>query len=449
MAFEPLTYEDLVQLWREIFPRSYTVPMEAEFNGQGFDAFSQQARIFAEAAEAVAVTQQVYYKLPHSTQIRPQAMSGRQARGEVLLSRTQSALGQISINPGTLLEATVRGTRGEPVRIGTFRTLSGAVLSPGSNGPITVVCECTREGYQGNVAPGSITSFVELGRADSVVTVSAGNVLTDNGLADRLTEDMVGRYLTFVTGPNASTTPRKILSAAPLGQVTVDGPALVNGPDQVIQVLEYDDLGLVVGQPEAFSGGRHAWLDAIGAERGIYRQDGETDEQFVLRICFLADSITPGAVERLCNRILGACGICCRIIENGDATSTFIYDLPVDLAPDIRSPWDDPDAPGNGVVWNSRATQTKFLTIYVGCGNAGEVGFAYDASPFAPLNDNAWDWPEVGGFQESPPVWDGFPAGVNACIGSFIDALRTTLAAGVGFQIIKDCSLDCGCVPAP
>jgi hypothetical protein len=443
MAFEPLSYEDLVELWRLLFPGSYTFPIENEFNGQGFDVFSQQARIFAEAAEAVAVTQQVYYKLPHSTQVRPQAMGGQKASGTVNITRTSPTLGEISLEPGTLLEATVQGTRGEPVRIGTFKLTQFAILTPGDPGPVTVTAEALRVGYQGNVAPDSITSFVELGTADVETSVAAGNLLTDTGIGDRFTEQMLNRYVVFTAGPNVGTPPRKIIAAAPVGQVTVDGPALIQGPNQQVQVVEFDSLGLSVEQPDAFTGGRHAWLDAIGAERGIYRQDGETDEQFVLRICFLADTITPGAIERLCARILAPCGICCEITERGSTSDAMIWDLPTSLAPQIMSPWDEP-----GTVWDSLATQNRFLDIRVSCGNTGEIGFAYDAQPFAPVDDNAWDWPDLGP-QLSPPVWDGFPAGYNACIAAYADALNNALAAGISYQITKDCTLDCVCEPAP
>ena len=47
MAFPPLTQEELIELWRRMNPPSYTVPIEDEQNGQGFDIPSAQAEIFA------------------------------------------------------------------------------------------------------------------------------------------------------------------------------------------------------------------------------------------------------------------------------------------------------------------------------------------------------------------------------------------------------------------
>lgn len=447
MAFEPLSYDELVELWRQLLPTSYTAPLEAEFDGQGFDAFSQQAKQFAWAGEAIAVTQQTYYKLPHSTQIRPEAAGGRAATGTVLIERGQgTTLGEVVLNSGTVLEAVVLNTQGVEIVIGEFALSEFVTLSPGAPGPLAVAAHATRVGYQGNILPDSITRFKLLGRADVTGQVGVGNSIVDVGTPDRFTEDMAGRYVTFGTGPNAGTTPRQILTAG-LGTITVSGVPLTPGPQQV-SVVEYEDLGLTVTQPAAFGGGVHAWLDDIGKERNLYRQDGETDNDFRSRVCFLADTISPGAVERLCHRILAPCGICCEITERNNAENAFIYDLPTVLAPDIRSPWDDPDAPGNGVLWDSLGTSTRFLQIRVSCSNAGEIGFAFDADPMQPEDDNAWDWPDLGP-QQSPPVWDGYAVSYNACVGAFADALRNILAAGVGFEIIQDCSLECACEPAP
>lgn len=447
MAFEPLSYDDLVELWRQLFPPSYTSPLENEFGGQGFDAFAQQAQQFARAAEAIAVTQQTYYKLPHSTQVRPEAAGGSAATGQVLIERGQgTTLGEVTLNQGTLLEAVVLDTQGREIVIGEASLSAFVTLSPGNPGPLAVAAQSTRVGYQGNFLADSLTRFKLLGRADIAGLVTAGNVITDTGLPDRFTEDMVGRYVTFGTGPNQGTTPRQVLVAS-LGSVTVSGAALTLGPQQV-SLLEYEDLGLTVTQPAAFAGGVHAWLDDIGQERGIYRQSGESDADFRTRVCFLGDTVSPAAVERLCNRVLAPCGVCCEIVERGTPENAFIYDLPTWLAPDVRSPWDDPDSPANGKTWDALGTQTRFMQIKVSCGNGGEIGFAYDVNPMRPTDDNAWDWPDLGS-QLSPPVWDGYAVGYYACVTAFVVALRNILAAGVSFEIIRDCSLTCACQPAP
>ena len=97
MAFLPITRDELLALWRTLFPTGYTVPIEQEGDGQGFDAFVQQAEQLARVAAAENITTQAYYLLPHSTQTAPESAGERRATGTLLVVRAAPATGSITL----------------------------------------------------------------------------------------------------------------------------------------------------------------------------------------------------------------------------------------------------------------------------------------------------------------------------------------------------------------
>lgn len=79
------------------------------------------------------------------------------------------------------------------------------------------------------------------------------------------------------------------------------------------QILDWvDDWGLTATNTTRPSGGRAAMLDALGRERNIFRSTNEGDEAFRDRVANLADVVTPNAIKRLLNKILGALPWCFR-----------------------------------------------------------------------------------------------------------------------------------------
>ena len=65
--------EHFLNLWRAIFPRSYTQPIEDENDGESFDVPSAQAAIMEHASEAFEISQQAYFLKPHSIQTKPES----------------------------------------------------------------------------------------------------------------------------------------------------------------------------------------------------------------------------------------------------------------------------------------------------------------------------------------------------------------------------------------
>jgi len=72
------------------------------------------------------------------------------------------------------------------------------------------------------------------------------------------------------------------------------------------------ELGLTVTNALAPSGGLIDFLDALGEERGLPRAVSEDDETYRQRISQVADVVTPNAIRRTLNRVMGAYPWCFR-----------------------------------------------------------------------------------------------------------------------------------------
>lgn len=116
------------------------------------------------------------------------------------------------------------------------------------------------------------------------------------------------------------------------------------------------DLGVVITNASAPTGGRAAMLDELGIERNIYRTSGESDASYRTRVGNPADLISPNAIRRTANHILQPYGVGCCFRQVGsrllpgmffDAGSSaspvqnpavnFAFDMPTALAPQNRN----------------------------------------------------------------------------------------------------------------
>ena len=424
MSFEPSTKDDLLDLWRSLFPRSYTVPIEEGNNGQGLDIYAQQAAQFSRLSEAIAVSTQAYYLRPHSSQVRPEAAGERRATGSVEVRRIGSAVGSLTLIAGTRLVVRERNSDGVEVDGVTFATSADATIPAGTLGPVTVPVTAERPGYQGNVTAESISAFAERGRATiPAAVVGAANDISDTPIPDFFTLAMIGQYVRIIGGPNAGTFPRRILSVTQGSPnvAVVDGPALVPGATTQVEVEEFADLSLTVSQPTATSGGRHGWLDAIGRDRGTGRAPGETDEDYRRRLVALPDVVSPAAILRILARILTPLGIGYAFSETRDPATL------------IGMIWDfhafDYGTLVDGVVF---APATRFFLVRVGLGGEGEFGMPYDA----PYPSNAYDAPGA-----ALNFYDGYPAEYRALIEALYQSIERARAAGVGWALVSDPTL--------
>lgn len=445
MAFDPPTKENFLELWRRIFPDGFTDPIETVANGQGFDVPSLQAAIFERASDAIATSFQAYYLKPHSTQTRPSAAAGAFAVGTIEISRTAPADSEITLQQGVEVVATLDTSTGGVVEIARYRLTEDVVLASGDLGPVVASVRAIDVGYTANIVAGKIQAFVLRGRAEVLGTVESVSTIRDTRGAiipllqgDHFTEGQPGQYISIqglTSGPTAFRRIVAVTQGTPTSVAQIDPPLAAGdvGEEPLVQVLEFEDLGLTIEQPDAILGGVTAMLDAIARDRGQGRVTGEGDQALCDRLVGLEDIISPAAIRRAITRILSPLGINFVLKETRDVATLkgFVFDV---------DPWDfgsisaipkviGSELVGDGAVWLSEGMLTRFFIICVGPGNQGEFGGGYDTPMFP--DSNAWDF----------MAWDGFPVIYNSLIGQVAEVVDRSRAAGVSFVIVKDLAL--------
>ena len=423
MPTAPWDSSNFLDLWRRLYPRAYTRPLEEESEGEGLDPVAAFAAIWARVDRAIDYTIQRYYLKPHTLQTGEPAAGLGIAAGALTLTRTAPVNFEITLVPGTLLQASYMDTFGTLREGATYEVVTELVMPAGSAGPFSLDVQAVSGGFSGNVREGSIVAFVSQTVAEiDDATIGAGlDTVTNAGTRDSFIDSHVGRYFVFDTTTPIDVdreTPRRIISIG--GQVvTVATPYAAVGIPAPGRVLAFADLGITIEQPDALTGGRDAWLDAIGEERRIFRRNGESDDAYRDRICELPDTISPGAINRIARRILDPLGIRFVLKETRDPNTWpgFIYD---------ESPY-DVGTPFDGYVGGCELT-TAFV-ICVALGGQGEFGAPYDAT-LVP-NPNAWD----------VMAYDGFAVEYAATLGALYDQINAARAAGVCFDIVLDLAL--------
>lgn len=431
MPFSASTQADLLALWRSLYDPSYTAAIESEASGQGLDVYAVQAKIFSRASVAGQETFGRLFIRPHSTQVSPPASGAAYAVTDLVLFRSAPAHNAFTLIAGTELVATLRTPTGVTIDGAHFRVLHNTTIPAGSL-TVQLTVQAVRVGESSNVVAGSIAKFASRGTATiTSATIEAGNVLRDRAGAfggDRLTPAMIGQYVLLVGGVNGGTSPRRVLSvtqptaADPTASAVLDGPALT-APDTLTRadVVEFADLGLSVSQPSDAVGGLDAWLDALGAERLIFRQAGETDAAYRVRIESLPDVVSPGAILRAASRVLSPLGIGWKLVETRDPVSGLgvVWDWSAFDAGDL----------GAGPPWVF-LPMTRWFALIVGFGSQGEIGFPYDAT--TPRLSNAYDAPGP-----AHNFYDGQPYAYLAAIAALWADINQRRASGVAFSILR------------
>jgi hypothetical protein len=134
--------------------------------------------------------------------------------------------------------------------------------------------------------------------------------------------------------------------------------------------------------------------------------------------------VSPGAIQRICARILSPLGINWALKETRDPSGL------------IGRVWDfhafDYGTISDGVVLLSLGDSTRFFVLCVGFGNQGEFGMPYDA----PYPSNAYDAP-------GPALnfYDGFPVTYYAAIAALWAMVNAARAAGIHWVLVRDPSL--------
>lgn len=219
MAIRLLTQEDFIQLWRDIFPTSYTVPIELEGDGQGFDKEQAQAAIFAAVVQAVTCQTQSYYLKRHSLQVDEPASGSVKATGTVTILRTGDVGFPAPLLAGTRVLAVQLGSYGQEIEMAEFELVQREEFPAGDTGR-DVQVQAVIAGYSGNIPAGKINQFSVRGQE----TVPNADVIGGNtsvvqsanlaaGGQDVLRPDMVGQYIRFTNLVVFPPGPRLIVDA--------------------------------------------------------------------------------------------------------------------------------------------------------------------------------------------------------------------------------------------
>lgn len=105
------------------------------------------------------------------------------------------------------------------------------------------------------------------------------------------------------------------------GQFTAGDGEVIEGQIKVVVQLVTDvpqiDGSVAVRNVIPTSGGRAAWLDGLGGQFKIPRLPNEQDDQYRLRIAEIGDVVSPDAIMRGVNKILGQYGATGTLYEIG------------------------------------------------------------------------------------------------------------------------------------
>lgn len=424
-----LSPERLRQTFRDVSDPSYAEGLENGADGEGWDPVSASAETHSRVSEAVRRNHQSYYLLPSSQQTDEPASGPVMASGTVQLSRTAFFDREITVPAGTPLLLEQLDSEGRPAVMPRFTLAAPVTFAVGDPGPINGVAIAERAGDQGNVVAGTITGFELQGSSDIEATVVSTSLVSDTGAADVFWDALIGRYVQFTAGVNLNEV-RQVTSFSQAGVIStieLAGAALTLGACEVTP-LEWTDLGIVVTQPADFVNGRHGTLDAIGLERRMGRQPGETDIDYAYRLNELPDTIAPNAIDRICAQILTPLGIRYSLHETRtDLTSVILDESPLD----VGGLCPDPLVGFSGGALLSESDSVRFFVVCVSVDlDLGSYGLPFDVV-------NAG----INAFDSGSEPGDGFAVTYNQAIARLYASIDSARGFGVGFEIVQDPSL--------
>jgi hypothetical protein len=351
MAFKPFDKGKFLELWKLLFPESYTEPIEMSGDGEGYDVPSMMAKIWQSVDSSMNVAQQGYFLMPHSVQTEKAALGARKALGQLQVRRTAPIHAPITIPAGTLIQA--RTSDSGPIEAPAAKYITTLPLTIGEPGPLPLYIEAFLPGTAWNLeAPPAIAGYGK-GFPDDpaapfpgspyhesdptpwyrwefirtgTLSDSSGFLTQDNVLALRgLTVESIGRHIyVYPETVQEVVFPRVITAFTQTGpndvSVTFDPPIVgVAGEQAEWAVATYAELGVSLAQDYTpagdITGGLTGTLDAIGSDRRLGRAPGELDGSYRERIAALPEIITPNAIKNITGRILDQRGIPWEFLE--------------------------------------------------------------------------------------------------------------------------------------
>jgi len=385
---------------------------------------------FVELSEKLDRTISARHLLARSSDVNPPASGAQKASAgvEIQRSRVGTAL-TLPARSRACLVVTEEGHEYELTAAVTF--------AAGFAGPHAAAAEARVAGFASTVIAGRIVGFADSAFGASgdkaTVTISGGKTYLERTAAgDRFFQELVGLYLEFVAGANVGKLARVVALVEPSGgsKVEISGDGLVAEVAAATwEAREWRELGLTVTQPLDSTQGRDDELDELARDRGRQRQDGESEDSLRAAILAFADTISPPALLRLCNRALGVYGpaqlyeagtseIECVTGEGDRPFPGFVWGLtPLGIAPDgLAAPVDEVGAPPAGLACLAKSPR-HFMVRWDGAG----------------LDDPGSYWKASTGLAEDDAVPMGFAWGLSPLGGFPIgdEAIRAAISVGL------------------
>lgn len=232
------------------------------------------------------------------------------------------------------------------------------------------------------------------------------------------------------------------------GQFTAASGEVIEGQITEVVRLVTDvpqiDGTVAVRNLTPMSGGRAAWLDGLGEQFLIPRLPNESDDQYRLRIAEIGDVVSPDAIVRGVNKILGQYGATCTLYEIGIPPFTGFFDDAGSSADAVQNPdWnfaDDMDFtlnPADRFKLDMNLLESRaFFLVEVPRFHNGEFGMFDDAgsssdSPQHPEANFADDMTGIAlGFE------DGSESGNPEIYGPIWQIIFDKHGGGVGFDLV-------------
>lgn len=237
------------------------------------------------------------------------------------------------------------------------------------------------------------------------------------------------------------------------GVFVTAGSELVEGEIDELAQLSSTSVGfdpsMRVRQPAATAGGQSACLDGLGEQDGIFRLADESDDRYRLRIVQTPDTISPDALDRGLDNLLGALGLHACVREVGtDRLPGFFFDA--------GSSADSPQVPANNYAFDmnfvtrpadrfklllSEADFRGFLLIGLPpIADLADFGMAFDGTTADAFpQQNAFDTISL---TQPNVAYDGFSTLNGSIYRAIYDMVNEKRAAGVGFELYLE-TIDC------
>jgi hypothetical protein len=298
--------------------------------------------------------------------------------------------------------------------------------------------------------PAYSTGLVEFAREDATegaITIKAGSVVkaSKSGRRFILSGDVVFGALALgpITVAVVAEEPDQTYDLQGV-TITAGGETVPGEVDSIAELAEGSgfDPAMRVRQIATFSGGRSPCLDGLGEDLLVPRLPDESDDRYRLRIIQKPDTVSPDAIERGLDLLLGSLGLHACLREVGtERLPGFFFDA--------GSSEDSPQVPANNYAYDMDFTtrpEDRFkllldLAEFRGFMLIGvppipdilEFGLFYDGatSDAFPLQ-NAYDTTSL---TQPNVAYDGFSALNSSIYKAIYDMVNEKRAAGVGFEL--------------